>query len=151
MTETPDGWPEKYRDPRDRPHPEVLRITVQGLDTVAHEIEKSANAATTGEEQPAVVSFESVDQLRTVLTDRRLELLQTLLAIDGAPDSISALADDLDRNYRSVHDDVSMLADYGIVFLVEEGQSKRPYLPYKRIHIDVEFGEDDGRETSVPA
>ncbi|GAA0297764.1 hypothetical protein [Halarchaeum salinum] len=66
--------------------------------------------------------------------------------IDGAAESISALADALDRDYRTVHD-VSLLADYGLLFIVEDGQAKRPYLPYERIHLYIELvGRPSGEE-----
>ncbi|MFC7114637.1 hypothetical protein ACFQH2_06230 [Natronoarchaeum sp. GCM10025703] len=69
------------------------------------------------------------------------------MAIEGAAESISAVAEALDRDYRAVHDDVSLLDDYGLVFVVEDGQAKRPYLPYERIHLDVELiGEQPGEE-----
>ena len=56
-----------------------------------------------------------------------------------ATESIAALAADLDRDYRTVHDDVTLLADYGLLFVVDDGQSRRPYLPYDRVHLDVEL------------
>jgi predicted transcriptional regulator len=144
---THDGWPEKYRDPRDRPHPAVLRVTVERFDDMREDTREAAAALTEGETPPAIVSFATVSELRKILTDRRIELLRTLMAIDGAAASISAFADALDRDYRTVHDDVTLLADYGLVFVVEEGQAKRPYLPYERIHLDVELvGETPGEE-----
>jgi predicted transcriptional regulator len=146
-----DGWPEKYRDPRDRPHPDVLRVTVETFDEVREETLNTIEAASEGEEKPAVVSFATVGELRKILTDRRVELLQVLIDIDGAAESISALAEDLDRDYRLVHDDVTLLADYGLVFVIEEGQSKRPYLPYKRIHLDVELVSGESGEEHAPA
>lgn len=148
MTEpTDDGWSDKYRDPRDRPHPSVLRITVESFDEMREDAVATAEAVSEGEEQPAVVSFRTVGELRKILTDRRIELLRALMAADGAAESISALAEDLDRDYRTVHDDVSLLSDYGLLFIVEEGQSKRPYMPYDRIHLDVEFvGRQPGEE-----
>ena len=136
---TDDGWPEKYRDPRDRPHPDVLRVTVETADEMREETVESANAVADGEPVPAVVSFATVGELRRILTDRRIELLQVLVDTDGAAESIAALADALDRDYRTVHDDVTMLADVGLVFLVEERGAKRPYLPYERIRLDVEL------------
>ncbi len=140
MTDTPDdGWPEKYSDPRDRPHPSVLRITVESFDEMREDTVNAAEAVSEGEEQPAVVSFATVAELRSILTDRRIELLRALVATDGAAQSISALADRLDRDYRVVHDDVSLLSDHGLLYVVEEGRSKRPYLPYERIHLDVEL------------
>ncbi|MFC5133774.1 MULTISPECIES: hypothetical protein [Haloferacaceae] len=32
--------------------------------------------------------------------------------------------DALDREYRTVHDDVTLLADYGLVFVVEDGRGR---------------------------
>lgn len=134
-----DGWPEKYRDPRDRPHPDTLRVTVESFDDMREETRETAQAVAEGDSPPALVSFATVDELRTILTPRRVELLQTLMQIDGAAESITALADDLDRDYRPVHDDVTRLADYGLVFIVEDGRAKRPYLPYDHIYLDVDL------------
>lgn len=146
-----DGWPDKYRDPRDRPHPNVLRVTVETFDEMRDGTLDAAKAVESGEPHPAVVSFATVGELRKILTDRRIELLRALMNIDGAAESISALADDLGRDYRTVHDDVALLEDYGLLFVVEEGQSKRPYLPYERIHLDVEFVGADPNEETTPA
>ncbi|QKY21914.1 HTH domain-containing protein (plasmid) [Halolamina sp. CBA1230] len=148
---TDDGWPDKYSDPRDRPHPSVLRVTVESFDQMRDDTLDTIGALSEGEEQPAVVSFSTVGELRKILTDRRLELLQTLMETDGAAESITALAEDLDRDYRTVHDDVSLLADYGLLFVIEEGQAKRPYLPYERIHLDVELVGARGSEEQAPA
>ena len=140
MTErTDDGWPEEYRDPRERPHPSVLRITVESFDEMREETSAAVNTVEEGEDQPAVISFRSVGELRKILTDRRIELLQVLVAADGAAESIAALAADLDRDYSAVHDEVTLLADYGLLFVVDDGQSRRPYLPYDRVHLDVEL------------
>lgn len=151
MTErTDDGWPDKYRDPRDRPHPSVLRITVESFEEMHEDALDAVEAVSEGEEKPAVVSFRTVGELRKILTDRRIELLRALMATDGAAGSISALAEDLDRDYRTVHDDVTLLADYGLLFIFEDGQSKRPYLPYERIRLDVEFvGRKPGEEPAA--
>ena len=152
MTEpTDDGWPDEYRDPRDRPHSSVLRVTVESFDEMREDTLDAVEAVSEGEEQPAVVSFCTVGELRKILTDRRIELLRALMATEGAAESISALAQDLDRDYRTVHDDVSLLADYGLLFIVEEGQSRRPYLPYERIHLDVELVGGQPSEDPAPA
>jgi len=152
MTDTDhDGWPEKYRDPRDRPHPDVLRVTVESADEMHEGTVDDVVAVASGDAPPAVVSFPTVDQLRKILTDRRIELLQALVNTDGAAESITALAEDLDRDYRTVHDDVSLLAEFGLLFVVDEGQVRRPYVPYKRIHLDVELVGDESGEEPAPA
>ncbi|SDK11510.1 Predicted transcriptional regulator [Halovenus aranensis] len=152
MTEsTDDGWPDKYGDPRDRPHPDVLRLTVETFEEMREDTLDAVEAISEGEEQPAVVSFRTVGELRKILTERRIELLRVLMATEGAAESISALAEELDRDYRTVHDDVSLLAEYGLLFIVEDGQSKRPYLPYERIHLDVELVGGPSSEEHAPA
>lgn len=152
MTDNTDnGWPDTYSDPRDRPHPSVLRITVESFDAAREETLNTIEGVRDGEDQPAVVSFRTVSELREILTDRRLELLQELMTVDGAAESISALAETLDRDYRTVHDDVSLLADHGLVFIVEDGRAKRPYLPYERIHLDVELVGSQSGEKHAPA
>lgn len=147
-----DGWPDTYRDPRDRPHPDVLRVTVESYDQVRENTLDAADRISDGEgdEHPAVVSFATVSALRKILTDRRLELLQVLMDTDGAAASISALAETLDRDYRTVHDDVTLLSDYGLLFIADEGQVKRPYLPYDRIHLDVELVRSDRDDERAP-
>lgn len=152
MTETNhDGWPDEYRDPRDRPHPDVLRVTVETFEAMREDTLDSIDAVANGDSPPAVVTFATVGELRKVLTDRRIELLRVLMDTDGAAESITAIAEDLDRDYRTVHDDVTLLADFGVVFIVDEGQAKRPYLPYERIHLDVHLVGGAPGDNPVPA
>ena len=152
MTDTDHGgWPDKYRDPRERPHPDVLRVTVGTFDRMREETREAVEAVGERESTPAVVSFATIGELRKILTDRRIELLRELMTTDGAAESISALAETLDRDYRPVHDDVTLLEDYGLLFVVDEGQSKRPYLPYNRVHLDVELVGNEPGEKPTPA
>jgi predicted transcriptional regulator len=117
----------------------MLHITVESVEEVRENTRGAVDAVEEGDEHPAVVSFRSVGDLRKILTDRRIELLQVLVATNGAAESIAALAADLEQDYSAVHDDVSLLADYGLLFIMEDGQSRRPYLPYERLHLEVEL------------
>jgi predicted transcriptional regulator len=151
ITHSEDGWPDEYRDPRDRPQPETLRITVEPFEEMREQTLEAARTAANGDSTPAVVSFASMGDLRKILTEHRIELLRALIVLDGAAESISTLADDLDRDYRPVHDDVSVLDQYGLAFVVEEGRAKRPYVPYQRVHLDVELTVDVESEEPTPA
>lgn len=145
-----DGWPAEYSDPRDRPHPDVLRVTVESFDEMCEDTITAIDTAASGDEQPAVVSFATVGELRKILTDCRLEVLQTLIDTDSAAESISALAQALDRDYRAVHDDVTLLADYGLLFIVDDdNHSRHPYIPYERIQLHVELTATDPSEVST--
>lgn len=152
MTNSIDnGWPGKYSDPRDRPYPALLRVTVESFETIQEDTLDTVEKIADGESQPAVVSFATVGNLRKILTNRRIELLQYLIDIDGAAESITAVANELERDYRTVHDDVSLLADHGLLFIIDDGQSKRPYVPYERIHLDVELAGLSAGESSALA
>ncbi len=126
-------------------------MTIERSDEVRENTLKIDDAATERDSSPAAVSFATVGELRKILTDRRIELLQTLLNTDGAVESISMLADELNRDYRTVHGNVSLLAGYGLLFVVNEGQSKRPYLPYERVHLDIDLVGGESSEESAPA
>jgi predicted transcriptional regulator len=132
MTDVPDELQadrERERDQYgDDRFPRVLRITVTPDDET---IDASRERAREGESGPRVVSFGSHSQLRGLLTDKRIELIETIMA--DAPASISALARQVDRNYAEVHADVEQLADYRVVAFEREGQARRPYIPYDRI------------------
>lgn len=50
-----------------------------------------------------------------------------------SPESISALARQVDRNYAEVHADLDVLADYRAVAFERDRQARQPYIPYDRI------------------
>ncbi|MEE6210316.1 hypothetical protein U3A55_09125 [Salarchaeum sp. III] len=54
-------------------------------------------------------------------------------------------------DFNGAAESISLLADYGLLFIVEDGQAKRPYLPYERIHLDVEFVGRPSGEGPTPA
>lgn len=61
--------------------------------------------------------------------------------MDDPPPSIQALADRLDRNYPEVHEDMELLADYGVVYYRETGRAKALVIPYKRVEIEGTVAE----------
>ena len=116
-------------------YPETLRITVSSAEDAFDGALSAAIAAEKGKQTDAVVSFENAEGIRRLLTDRRLELLRSLM---GAPaESITELAERLDRSYSVVYDDVEILAEYGIVKFRRDGQSKQPFVPYRTIEFEV--------------
>jgi predicted transcriptional regulator len=123
------------RAPEDLNYPETLRITIESTETAFDEALAAARTAESGEQTEAVLSFESATGIRELLTDRRLELLRSLM---GEPaGSISSLAERLDRSYSVVHDDVELLAEHGIVKFRQAGQAKQPFVPYDSIEFDI--------------
>jgi predicted transcriptional regulator len=71
--------------------------------------------------------------------------------MEQPPESIRALAGRLDRDVHDVHDDLHLLAEYGIVHFEEDGRAKKPYVPYDTVRIEVEFGLPRGEESAASA
>jgi len=93
-----------------------------------------------GEPQDHYHNFEDASDVQKLLSSRRLELIVELLENDYG--SISAVVDAVGRSYKNVHDDLKMLAEYDIVEFDEsaKGRSKRPYIPYDNVRVELELG-----------
>lgn len=124
-------------------YPETLRITVESVDQMFDDAIEQLDSD--GPADEAVRSLEQIADIRSLLTERRVEVMRTIMSQN--PVSITDLADQLDRNYSDVHSDVEVLANHHIVYFDTEGQRKRPVIPYERIRLDVEIaaGVTDGR------
>lgn len=118
--------------------PEVLRVTVASGEEAFDAAVAEASSAEAGgrTRREAVRAFESLADLRELLTPRRLEALRSIH--DDPPESISALARRLDRPYAVVHADVETLAGHDVVHF-EDGPrgAKRPFVPYDQVRVDV--------------
>lgn len=59
------------------------------------------------------IFFESLTAVRKILTDKRLDVWRMIR--DYRPESITQLANMLGRGFRSVHRDVALLHDLGLI------------------------------------
>lgn len=119
-------------------YPTTLRFTLATGDEQFDAAIVDAEAADSGEPvgAEAVRAFDSLADLRELLTDRRLEALRSIH--EDPPASISALATRLDRPYAVVHEDVQTLATHDVVqFRDGPRGAKRPYVPYESVRVDV--------------
>lgn len=123
-------------------YPSTLRITARSSETAEADTLDRLERWEEGQDVPHVINFEDPARLRELFTDRRMELLEAVM--DASPESIRALADQLDRDVHDVHDDLYLLADYGIIHFEENGRAKQPYVPYETVRIEVEFGRPSG-------
>jgi predicted transcriptional regulator len=84
--------------------------------------------------------FENVEELRRVLTEKRLELL---LAISRErPASVHELAGLLERDYKNVSMDITLLERLGLVRLearTGKGRAQTPTVPYDEIHVTIDL------------
>lgn len=129
-----DNRPEKTA-PEQLDWPETLRITISTPEEAVDRAIAAAEAAEQGDRTPAEISFGTVSKLRRLLTDRRVEIIRSLM--DEPAESISALAERLDRSYSVVHADVDVLADYGIVQFRSDSRDRAPFVPYDSVEIDI--------------
>ncbi len=85
--------------------------------------------------------FTSLEELRQVLTERRVELLR--LIHKKRPGSIKALANLAGRDLKNVNADVHLLARLGFLELAEEkaGPKRRgrrpPRVPYAAVSVEI--------------
>lgn len=95
--------------------------------------ERFVGAWKSGEEQSpvAVLTFSSPAQLFSVLTPKRWELIEHLQKI--GPSSIRGLSRSLDRGIKRVHEDVTALAQWG---LIEKTEDNKIWVPYEEIEAD---------------
>lgn len=63
------------------------------------------------------IYFESLTAVRKILTDKRLEVWRAIR--DRKPESITHLSEILGRGFRSVHRDVMLLKELGLIKLIE--------------------------------
>lgn len=126
-------------------YPETLRITVESTDAAFDRaVEQVGNDGVADE---AVRSFASTASVRQLLTDRRVEVMRSIMA--EPPASISDLAERLDRNYADVHADVQLLAEHRIVHFNIDGRSKRPVIPYETVEFDVTVRADRSKDVEA--
>ena len=84
------------------------------------------------------VYFESIDALRAVLTDKRLELLKAIK--ENRPNSIYELAKIVGRDIKNVNEDVRLLADLGFVKLEKRKTDRKrtvPTVDYSSIMLEI--------------
>lgn len=76
------------------------------------------------------IGFENMAQFGEVFTPKRWELVEALKA--GGPMTIYALAKSLNRHYRNVHKDVSILSDW---LVISKNESGKVYVPWDEIDV----------------
>jgi predicted transcriptional regulator len=82
--------------------------------------------------------FDSVDAMRNVLTNNRLLILKTIRK--EKPESVYRLAKILDRDLKSVNQDLKMLSEIGLVSLEKKNTERKrvvPHVDYKKIQLEI--------------
>jgi predicted transcriptional regulator len=90
--------------------------------------------------QEAALYFETVAELRKILTEKRLELL--LAIARHRPASVNELSGLLKRDYKNVSTDITLLERLGLVKLSAKGgkgRAQTPTVPYDEIQVTIDL------------
>ncbi len=128
----------------------TLVVTVTSAGEFHDDVTDAITALDTGEsaDTTPTLSFTSYDDLLSTLTPRVLDLIEAIRR--ETPASINAAARVVDRDVKNVHEELSRLAQLGIVFFEEEGQSKRPVVWFDELVISLPF-DSDSADTATAA
>lgn len=114
----------------------LIQIRADSEAVFSEAFDRASRAMRTGEpsEPVAVFTFSSPAQLFTIISPKRWELIEHLQKIGSS--SIRGLARSIDRDVKRVHEDVSVLVDWGIVEHTEDGKI---CVPYEVIHANFDL------------
>lgn len=148
MTEsTPPSHPMEREQLRDV---STLVVTVKSPDEFHDDVTNGLESLKHGDsvDDMPTLSFTSYDDLMETLTPRVLELIEAVR--QEAPSSINETARVVDRDVKNVHEELSRLAQLGILFFEEDGQSKRPVVWFDELVITLSF-EPESEDTVTTA
>jgi predicted transcriptional regulator len=93
-----------------------------------------------GTPQEPELYFENIEELRHILTEKRLELL--LAITRQRPGSVRELAGLVGRDYKNVSTDITLLQRLGLVRLEVKsgkGRAQVPTVPYDEIQVTIDL------------
>jgi predicted transcriptional regulator len=106
-----------------------IKIGVKDLRTVLDETRETMERMAAGRIVQKVhdVNFTSYEAMRKILTPRRLELLH--VTKEQNPGSVSELAQLLGRDAKNINDDLTILANVGLIELRKTTKGKKKVVP----------------------
>jgi predicted transcriptional regulator len=127
----------------------TLVVTVNSDSEFHGDVTDSLETLTESGETDATprLSFASYDDFAETLTPRVLELIETVRSTE--PASINETARVVDRDVKNVHEELTRLAQLGVVVFETEGQRKRPVVWFDELVVSFPFGPE--REGTTPA
>lgn len=122
----------------------TLRITYRD-ETLEQAGRDALASAVEGEEFDPVVQVNLTEphDLARLVSEENLELLTAI--VEHEPETITELADYVERDYKSVHRNLSELVEFGTVELQTTGRGKRPTLRAQadELELEVSVGGSD--------
>ena len=118
---------------------------------ITHDRIKAAQERKDLDDAQPVLNFGSYAELSRLLSQKNLELLDSIFKYE--PESIREAADLVDRDYKQVHRNLSDLEGIGVIEFEGggSGRAKKPILAYDGLKIDIPFaGSEDNVGTAAP-
>ena len=122
----------------------TLIVTVNSSSEFHDDITDSLEALAQDDavDSPPTISFTSYDELLETLTPHVLDLIESIRREE--PASINEAARVVDRDVKNVHEELTRLAQLGVIFFETDGQSKRPVVWFDELTINLPFDPETG-------
>jgi predicted transcriptional regulator len=127
----------------------TLVVTVTASDEFHDDVTDGIEALERGDavDSTPTLSFTSYDELMETLTPRVLDLIEAIRQKE--PASINETARVVGRDVKNVHEELTQLAQQGIIFFEEDGQRKRPVVWFDELVINLPFDPEAGDTTAA--
>lgn len=117
-----------------------IDIGIKGLEESLQDFADAWKKVQAGErvKKDEAIYFETVDAMRSVLTNNRLLILRTIR--ERKPHSVYELAKILGRDLKNVNQDLMLLAEIGLVTLEKTTTDKKrviPHVDYNMIQVEI--------------
>ena len=119
----------------------ALKLQIETMHDFKNKVRKELRAIDKGKKSLGgdSVSFQSLDQLRSFLTPKRLELIRAIK--HSKPKSIYDLAKKVSRTPENVNQDIALLERLGLIeTTISKDTRKRriPRIEYDRMTLEIE-------------
>jgi predicted transcriptional regulator len=115
-----------------------IRSAVERSKALSDTMRRVARGDRTSQEPE--LYFENIEELRRILTEKRLALL--LAITRHRPTSVNELATLIGRDYKNVSTDITLLERLGLVRLEAgsgKGRAQTPTVPYDEIQVTIDL------------
>ncbi len=117
-----------------------IKLGIRSLDTAYAEWAETFEKVRKGRkvDKSRGIYFTSLEAIRKVLTEKRLELLHVIK--EQEPDSVYELAKILKRDIKNVNDDLELLKDIGLVSITKARKGRGRVIPrvnYDKIQLEI--------------
>jgi len=128
----------------------TLVVTVRSSSEFHEDVTEGIEALKRGEnvDSTPTLSFSSYDDLMDTLTPRVLDLIEAIRQEE--PSSINEAARVVERDVKNVYEELNHLAQLGVIFFEEDGQSKAPIVWFDELVINLPF-DPKGGDTAAAA